>query len=194
LSASARNVTVPCPRCDVSMTSTFSTDTTASLFDPGLITVTTDQDSCQNIAGNWSGMVSDGFDSLPITLSLSQVECTVTGTITSPASCPGRCGSFTGVKAITGTVSGTTFLLTISNDPWDCDTCQLICYGTDTGALATAAGQMQGNVETEDCETGGSDPVSVNLTRSGFSAASSPSTVQRTTTVNKSSLLHRAHQ
>ena len=54
-----------------------------------------DGGSCANIAGDWTGTVTDGFDTFRIIAHLSQDGCSVTGTIESPDSCPGQCDMIT---------------------------------------------------------------------------------------------------
>jgi hypothetical protein len=58
------------------------------------------------------------------------------------------------------------------NDPLvDCDTCEIICFGTDYGNLTISGKRMSGTVESEDCETGEFDTVRVNLTRSSSTSS-----------------------
>jgi len=143
---------------------------------------------CISIDGNWNGTASDLGDTLPITLSLSQNECYITGIIKSPESCPALCG-FADNGAITGSVSGNIFSFTIANDPLvDCDTCEFICYGTDQGSLTINNNKMYGNAQVEDCEDGGYFNVTIDLTRS--SSTSSLETLEkRKVDIKKSSLI-----
>jgi hypothetical protein len=124
---------------------------------------------CINIAGTWNGRTSY----LPITLSLSQDGCRITGTSTieSPESCPSLCG-FADTLNLTGNVSGNTFKFIIPQDPWvDCYTCDFICYGTDLVALTVKGDTMSGHGEAEDCEDGRFFDIEIDLTRSRSSAS-----------------------
>ena len=129
---------------------------------------------CPNIAGNWSGQATAYAphyeDSLPITFSLSQDGCNVSGTITSPESCPGQCGHSSG--AITGNISGNIFSFTMPQNPmYECDSCEFICYGTDQGSLTISGNSMSGNATVEDCEDNTFVNVMINLTRSGSASS-----------------------
>jgi len=121
------------------------------------------QGNCVNIAGDWTGTVTDGVDVYRLILHLSQDICNVTGTADSPDSCPGQCGMITGPfsAVVSGNiVSGNT------QSPWvDCDTCQIICYGRDYATLTIDGNTMSGTGQTEDCEDGGYYDVQFAFTR-----------------------------
>jgi len=121
-------------------------------------------EGCVNITGNWAGkVVESGYE---ITLKLLQEDCSVSGELQSLESCPGQCGILNGL--INGTVSENNFSFTIPNDPWvDCETCELICFGTDYGDAIVDGNKMHGTIETEDCESGEFYKITINLTRVG---------------------------
>jgi len=124
---------------------------------------------CVTIAGNWTGRVAES--GYRIALNLSQDKCNVTGEFQSPGSCPGQCGMVKG--SITGTVVENVFSFTTYEDPLvDCDTCEIICYGTDQGSLTVDGNRMHGTVKSEDCEIGEFDSVTLNLTRSSVGLSS----------------------
>jgi hypothetical protein len=140
---------------------------------------------CVNNAGTWNGRISY----LPITLSLSQDECRITGTSTieSPESCPSLCG-FADTLNLTGNVSGNIFNFIIPQDPLvDCDTCDLICYGTDLVTLTVNGDTMFGYAEAEDCEFGAFFEIEIDLMRS--SSSSSPKILEWEKNLRKSSML-----
>jgi hypothetical protein len=73
---------------------------------------------------------------------------------------------------LTGQVGGNIFSFRIDGDPLvDCDTCEIICFGTDYGDLTIQGNRMSGNVESEDCLTGEFDTVKVTLTRSSSTSS-----------------------
>jgi hypothetical protein len=121
-------------------------------------------EDCINIAGTWSGTVNDGAAAMSITLNLTQDNCNISGTMTSPESCPALCGYATG--EIKGTVSKNIFSFDIPQDPTvDCETCQFICFGRDYGSLTVNNEKMTGTAQTEDCEMQEYYPVTIDLTR-----------------------------
>jgi hypothetical protein len=143
------------------------------------------EEKCVNIAGNWTGRVAES--GYRIALNLSQDKCNVTGEFQSPGSCPGQCGMVKG--PITGTVIENVFSFAINDDPLvDCDTCEVICYGTDQGNLTVDGNRMHGTVESEDCEIGEFDSVTLSLTRSN-AGLSSVETLERRMNIKKSSIL-----
>jgi hypothetical protein len=90
---------------------------------------------------------------------------------------------------ITGTVIENVFSFAINDDPLvDCDTCEVICYGTDQGNLTVDGNRMHGTVESEDCEIGEFDSVTLSLTRSN-AGLSSVETLERRMNIKKSSIL-----
>jgi hypothetical protein len=73
---------------------------------------------------------------------------------------------------LNGQVGGNIFSPRIDGDPLvDCDTCEIICFGTDYGDLTIQGNRMSGTVESEDCITGEFDSVKVNLTRSSLTSS-----------------------
>jgi hypothetical protein len=77
--------------------------------------------------------------------------------------------------ALNGQVGGNIFSFNIDGDPLvDCDTCEIICFGTDHGDLTIQGNRMSGTVESEDCITGEFDSVKVNLTRSSLTSSIQP--------------------
>jgi hypothetical protein len=145
------------------------------------------REECANIAGNWSGTATCWDEVLRIFFSLSQNGCNVSGTFQSPDSCPALCGLGAGGN-MTGSVSGNTFTFTLPQDPLvDCETCELICYGTDYASLTIDGSRMYGIVESEDCELGTFDDVEVDLTRS--SSISSIKKLEKKKGIGRSSLL-----
>ena len=148
------------------------------------------EEKCDNVAGNWTGrpaVPGGAYETYRITLKLSQDNCNVTGTIESPESCPGQCGMSMGT--ITGSVSENVFSLIIHDDPTvDCDTCEVICYGTDQGSLTVDGNKMHGIVESEDCEIEEYNSLTLNLTRSSV-GLSSVEPLERRKNIKKSSIL-----
>jgi hypothetical protein len=108
---------------------------------------------CINIAGDWTGTVTDGVDTYGLIAHLSQDNCIVTGTIDSPDSCPGQCGMVTG--PITASVNGNIVSGVSHQDPWvDCETCEIICYSPSYATLTVDENTMNGTGQTQDCMEG----------------------------------------
>jgi len=143
---------------------------------------------CPNIAGSWDGTSTAFGDVLPVTLILSQDSCNVSGIIKSPEACPTHCDLFDSIS-INGSISGNKFSFTVPKSPQvdDCDSCKVICYGTDYGTLTVDGGSMYGSCKGQDCESGGYDDFTLNLTLSSSTLSIKP--LEMRNDIKKSSIL-----
>ncbi len=116
---------------------------------------------CANVAGTWRGSTSGG--EYPV-LHLQQDDCTVSGSLYSPGSCPDVCDFAPAV--IDGSITGATFTFTVRDSPWmSCDTCEVNCTGDDQVRVTVTRNKVVGQT-LNNCKYGTADPVSIELERS----------------------------